>query len=94
MKAAGEEADAKAGLGLGGGAVKEERTNYGSPHPADLTDMAELRRRAIAAAGRFESGLPDLSVDHDRYLAEEQAKDGAENRREALGRPKKGRGTR
>jgi hypothetical protein len=33
-------------------------------------DVAERRRRAIAAAGRFRSGQADLSVEHDRYLAE------------------------
>lgn len=31
---------------------------------------AERIRRAIAAAGRFRSGLRDLSVRHDEYLAE------------------------
>ena len=31
---------------------------------------AERRRRAIAVAGRFRSGVPDLAVNHDRYLAE------------------------
>jgi hypothetical protein len=30
----------------------------------------EARRRAIAIAGRFNSGRTDLSVAHDRYLAE------------------------
>ena len=33
-------------------------------------DEAERRRRAIAAAGRFRSGAPDVSSEHDRYLAE------------------------
>ena len=37
---------------------------------ADMTDLAERRRRAIAAAGKFRSGLADLSSDHDRYLEE------------------------
>jgi len=31
---------------------------------------AEKRRRAIAAAGSFRSGLSDVSVNHDRYLVE------------------------
>ncbi|MBC7106717.1 MAG: ribbon-helix-helix domain-containing protein [Firmicutes bacterium] len=31
---------------------------------------AERIRRAIAVAGRFRSGLRDLSVRHDEYLAE------------------------
>ena len=33
-------------------------------------DMAERRRRAIAAAGRFRSGQSDVSAAHDRHLAE------------------------
>ena len=36
----------------------------------ELTDASELRRRAIAAAGCFESGLTDLSIGHDRHLAD------------------------
>jgi hypothetical protein len=35
-----------------------------------LTDKEEQRRRAIAAAGRFDSGITDISVEHDKYLAE------------------------
>ena len=30
----------------------------------------ELRQRAIAVAGRFDSGTTDVSEEHDRYLAE------------------------
>lgn len=30
----------------------------------------DLRRRAIQAAGRFRSGVPDLATRHDDYLAE------------------------
>lgn len=50
--------------------VKEDSARYGAPIPAlpEFTDMAELRRRAIAAAGRFRSGVADLSSAHDRYL--------------------------
>ena len=33
-------------------------------------DLAERRRRAIAAAGMFRSDVSDLGVNHDRYLAE------------------------
>ena len=33
-------------------------------------DLAERRRRAIAAAGHFHSGKNDLSIHHDDYLAE------------------------
>ncbi|MEW6546981.1 MAG: ribbon-helix-helix protein, CopG family [Bacillota bacterium] len=34
------------------------------------TAAEERVSRAIALAGRFRSGLRDLSVEHDRYLAE------------------------
>lgn len=53
-------------------AVKEDAVRYGSPSPTipELTDMAERRRRAIEAAGRFRSGVTDLSVAHDQYLEE------------------------
>lgn len=33
-------------------------------------DVAERRRRAIAAAGRFHSGQSNISTEHDHYLAE------------------------
>lgn len=49
-------------------AVREEQAAYGPPLPRDLADMDELKRRAAGAAGRFASGVPDLSVAHDRYL--------------------------
>ena len=35
-----------------------------------LPDDAEVRRRAIAAAGRLHSGTGDLSLRHDDYAAE------------------------
>jgi len=35
-----------------------------------LMDKEEQCRRAIAASGRFSSGVTDLSVEHDKYLAE------------------------
>jgi hypothetical protein len=35
-----------------------------------VADRDSLRRRALAAAGRFRSGVSDLSQDHDRYVAE------------------------
>ena len=38
-----------------------------SQRPAD---RQELRRRAIAVAGRFHSEDEDLSAEHDRYAAE------------------------
>ena len=31
----------------------------------------ELKRRALAALGRFSSGLPDVGINHDRYLEED-----------------------
>jgi hypothetical protein len=31
-------------------------------------DVEERRRRAIAAAGRFHSGAPDISTKHNEYL--------------------------
>ena len=33
-------------------------------------DVAERRRRAITAAGRFRSGQSNISTEHDHYLAE------------------------
>lgn len=33
--------------------------------------VAELRAKAIAASGRFHSGLGDVSREHDDYLAED-----------------------
>ncbi|NOX62332.1 MAG: CopG family transcriptional regulator [Chloroflexi bacterium] len=35
--------------------------------------MEERRQRALQAAGRFHSGVHDLSENHDRYLAEAYA---------------------
>ena len=35
-----------------------------------LIDIEERRRRAFAAAGRFSSGLKDLSTEHDKYLSD------------------------
>ncbi|MEK6583057.1 MAG: ribbon-helix-helix protein, CopG family [Nitrospirota bacterium] len=37
---------------------------------ASFVDIEERRRRALAAVGRFSSGLRDLSREHDKYLAE------------------------
>jgi len=50
--------------------VAEEKGLYGPHEAPPIADARELRRRAIEAAGRFESGAADLSTDHDRYLAE------------------------
>jgi hypothetical protein len=62
----------QAGMPAGMKSLAEESARYGPPLPRDLADRAELKRRAAAAAGRFASGVPDLSVAHDRYLAEEE----------------------
>ena len=32
--------------------------------------LDEKRQRALAIVGQFVSGVPDLSTEHDRYLAE------------------------
>ena len=47
--------------------VTDKRAEYGHDALAGITDPKELRRRAAAAAGRFSSGVPDLSIEHDRY---------------------------
>ena len=53
--------------------VKEERAAYGMPEPEAIIYPEERRKRAIAAAGRFRSGLTDLGADHDRYLEDAYA---------------------
>jgi predicted transcriptional regulator len=35
-----------------------------------VVDREERRKRALDAAGRFRSGLGDLSTEHDKYLEE------------------------
>jgi predicted DNA-binding ribbon-helix-helix protein len=35
-----------------------------------VIDVEERRKRALDAAGRFRSGLRDLSTGHDKYLEE------------------------
>jgi Ribbon-helix-helix domain len=37
---------------------------------ASTMGRAEMKRRGLAAAGRFRSGVKDLSGKHDDYLAE------------------------
>lgn len=71
-------------------AVEEGRAAYGSPASPDLVDAAELRRRAAEAAGRFASGVSDLAVSHDRYLAEDGAEEPTEKKPER-GEPGPGR---
>lgn len=86
--------DQAAWADTGGKSVRESRVVYGSPGPSMITDAKELRQRAIEAAGRFESGVPDLSVGHDRYLADEQAVDGADKDLGASDLSKKAGGSR
>ncbi len=35
-----------------------------------LTDREELKKRALSLAGKYDSGLTDVSLRHDDYLAE------------------------
>lgn len=37
----------------------------------DSPKQEEIKRRAKAVSGRFNSGLPDVGIDHDKYLAED-----------------------
>lgn len=37
---------------------------------AAMVDPKDQRLRAIAAAGKLRNGPPDLSLEHDKYLAE------------------------
>jgi len=39
-------------------------------HSTGGASLVERKRRAIAAAGRFHSGVSGLSTNHDRYLVE------------------------
>lgn len=48
--------------------VKEKTEEYKKEIPIDIIDLEERRRRAIAAAGRFQSDISDLSSNHDKYL--------------------------
>ncbi len=34
-------------------------------------DRRSLYRQAMATVGKYEAGVPDVSIDHDRYLEEE-----------------------
>lgn len=40
------------------------------PHRRATTSLAERKARAIAACGRFRSGLGDVSARHDEYFAD------------------------
>ena len=39
----------------------------------DSADREERRRRALSIVGAFSSGVDDLSINHDQYLAEAYA---------------------
>ncbi len=66
----GGEPERSTGAPKAAAGVKEDSARYGAPAPAlpEFTDMVERSRRAIAAAGRFRSGVADLSTAHDVYL--------------------------
>ncbi len=85
------EARREAGTGADIGRVAEDRDSYGPHASFQIADARELRRRAVEAAGRFASGAPDLSVGHDRYLAEKPEADRA---LKPSGSPEKNGGTR
>jgi Arc/MetJ-type ribon-helix-helix transcriptional regulator len=48
--------------------VEEEAAVYKKDSLRNIFDPEEIRKRALEAAGRFQSGLPDLSLNHDQYL--------------------------
>jgi Arc/MetJ-type ribon-helix-helix transcriptional regulator len=50
--------------------VKEKAEEYKKEIQIDIVDLEVLKKRAIAAAGRFRSGISDLSKNHDKYLEE------------------------
>ncbi|HPW17505.1 MAG TPA: hypothetical protein PLP83_03895 [Candidatus Aminicenantes bacterium] len=52
---------------LGLARIAEKNSEYGHDPFAGIVDKKELWARAVAAAGRFSSGLPNLSIEHDRY---------------------------
>jgi hypothetical protein len=48
--------------------VREEVSLYKKDMARDISDQDEIRKRALEAAGRFRSGLTDLSQKHDQYF--------------------------
>lgn len=55
------------------GIVREDGPSCGRASAVDIAGREERRKRAIEAAGRFRSGLSDLSAEHDKYLDEAMA---------------------
>jgi len=45
-------------------------THIESSEEHESEDREDLKRRALAAIGRFRSDVTDLGVEHDRYLEE------------------------
>lgn len=70
-------------------AVREDPGRYEllKAAPETLAEKAELRRRAIAAAGSFKSGASDLSTNHDKHLEEDYAVTGAADAGNAKNKP-------
>ncbi len=56
--------------------VKEESIGLEASGLKDLAGIAERRQRAIEAAGKFRSGVADLSKRHDHYLADAFGRNG------------------
>lgn len=48
------------------------RMDFGGAKQIDA-DREERRRRALSVVGAFSSGVDDLSINHDQYLAEAYA---------------------
>jgi Arc/MetJ-type ribon-helix-helix transcriptional regulator len=59
--------------------VKEEAEVYKKEGFPDIIDHEDQRRRAIAAAGRFRSGISDLSLNHDKHLEDSYSVTAAQN---------------
>jgi predicted transcriptional regulator len=52
--------------------IRQAVTNF--IKSSTVVDAEERQKRAIAAAGRFHSGIADLSNGHDKHLAETLSK--------------------
>ena len=56
--------------GVSVSAVVRDAVDLSLARPTRGVDREERRRRAIAAAGRFHSGLGDLAARHDDYFSD------------------------